>query len=350
MGPYKEYRGGGISVYVRNISERLAKRHDVTVFATNPGGLPRFEVINGVTVERFKRLAPGGAYFFSLDMLLRLRRVHFDVVHGHGYQAFPLHLSTLARRKKFIASTHYHGVGHSPFRNSLMRIFRVGGKRTLESADRIVAVSEYEKSVLCRQFNLDANRIAVIPCGLDFSQFEGLERCERDFRSILYVGRLESYKGAQFLVEALPKLDSDVFLEIVGKGPMKHVLEERAKELKVFERVRFFQDLSRRQLLQMVFDADVFAMLSQYEAYSMAVAEALAAGRPCIVARTSALSEWVDDEQCFGLQYPIRISDLVELVNAILGGRKDPQQTRFLTSKILDWDEVVKRLEIVYKE
>jgi len=350
MGPYQVDRGGGISVYVRNISERLAKRHDVTVFATNPGGLPRFEVINGVKVERFKRYAPGGAYFFSLDMLLRLRRVYFDVVHGHGYQAFPLHLSTLAKRKKFIASTHYHGVGHSPFRNSLMRIFRVGGKRTLESADRIVAVSEYEKSILCRQFKLDPNRIAVIPCGVDFSQFEGLARCERDFRSILYVGRLESYKGVQFLVEALPRLDPDVFLEIVGKGPMRSVLEKRAKDLKVFERVRFYQDLPKRQLLQMVFDADVFALLSQYEAYSMVVAEALIAERPCIVANASALSEWVDDQHCFGLQYPIGIGDLVEIIKGILDGKKALQQTRFFSGKILGWDEVVKRLETIYEE
>ena len=337
-----------MSVYVRSISERLAENHDVTVFGTAPGGLPRFEAINGVKVERFRRVAPGRAYFFSMDMLLRLRKVDFDVVHGHGYQSFPLHLSTFAKKRKFIASTHYHGVGHSPLRNSLMKVFKPVGERTLVSADKIVTVSEYEKSLLCKQFKLDSNKIVTIPCGVDTKQFQGLTKRARDFRSVLYVGRLENYKGVHFLVEALPKLDPDVFLEIVGKGPMRNILEKRAKELNVFERVRFFQDLSRRQLLQMVFDADVFAMLSQYEAYSMAVADALTAGTPCIVAKTSALSEWVDNEHCFGLEYPIAINDLVGLIKGVLAERKRFRQAKFVSGKILDWDDVTKQLEIIY--
>ena len=338
-----------MSVYVRNISERLAKNHEVTVFGTAPDGLPRFEVINGVKVERFRRVAPGRAYFFSMDMLLRLRSADFDIVHGHGYQAFPLHLSTFAKKRKFIASTHYHGVGHSPLRNSLMKVFRPVGERTLVSADKIVTVSEYEKSLLCKQFKLDSNKIVTIPCGVDTKQFQGLTKRARDFRSVLYVGRLERYKGVHFLVEALPKLDPDVLLEIVGKGPMRNILEKRAKELNVFERVRFFQDVSRRQLLQMVFDADVFAILSQYEAYSIVVAEALTAGTPCIVAKTSALSEWVDNEHCFGLEYPITISDLVGLIKEVLAERKRSRQAKFVSfGKILDWDEVTKQLEIIY--
>jgi len=337
-----------MSVYVRNISERLAKRHDVTVFGTAPKGFPRFEVMNGVKVERFSRIAPGRAYFFSMDMFLRFRKADFDVVHGHGYQAFPLHLSTFAKKRKFIASTHYHGVGHSPLRNSLIRVFRPVGGKTLVSADKIVTVSEYERSLLLRQFKLDLEKIVTIPCGVDTKEFQGLTKRVRDFRSVLYVGRLERYKGVHFLVEALPKLDPDVFLEIVGKGPMRNILEKRAKELNVFERVRFFQDVSRRQLLQMVFDSDVFAMLSQYEAYSMAVAEALTAGTPCIVAKTSALTEWVDNEHCFGLEYPIAINDLVSLIKEVLAERKRFQQTRFISGKILDWDEVTKRLEMIY--
>lgn len=107
-------KGGGILEYVRNISERLARDHDVTVYATNAGkDFRRFEVINGVKVERFKRWAPNRAYFFSSDMFLRLRKAKFDVVHGHCYQAFPMHFSVLAKRKKLVVSAHFHGVGHT---------------------------------------------------------------------------------------------------------------------------------------------------------------------------------------------------------------------------------------------
>lgn len=350
MGPYVADRGGGVSVYVRNISERLAKRHDVTVFATNFGGLPRFEVVNGVKVERFNCIAPGRAYFFSWDMLLRLRKAEFDVVHGHCYHAFPMHFSALAKCKRFVVSTHFHGVGHSVFRDSLIRLFKPIGKRALKKADCIIAVSEYEKSLLIKQFRLDPEKIVVIPAGVDFSEFKGLKRRKRGFRSILYVGRLEAYKGVQYLVEVLPKLPSNVVLEIVGKGLLRPFLEKRAQELGVHRRVRFYQDLPRRELLQLFVDADVFVLLSRYEAYSLVVAEALAAGTPCIVANTSALSEWVDGESCFGVDYPLKLVELANVINYVLrkNDHGDAVSQRWMKRKILSWNEVTQRLESLY--
>jgi glycosyltransferase involved in cell wall biosynthesis len=350
MGPYQADSGGGVSVYVRNISERLAKRHDVTVFATMKRGLPRFEVVNGVKVVRFRRYAPSGAYSFSWDMLLELRKADFDVVHGHCYHAFPLHFSVLAKRKMFVVSPHFHGVGHSVFRDSLIGLFKPFGRRTLRAADKIVAVSEYEKNLLCGQFGLDPDRIVVIPCGVDFGEFEGLKRRRRGFRSILYVGNLVGYKGVQFLIEVLPRLPSDVVLEIVGKGVLKPFLEKRARELGVFDRVRFFENLPRFELLQMFVDADVFVLLSRYEAYSMAVAEALVAGTPCIVANCSALNEWVDNRTCFGVDYPIRLSRLAEIIGCALdsGVRGEVASNKWVGSKILDWDDVIGRLDDVY--
>jgi glycosyltransferase involved in cell wall biosynthesis len=351
MGYYQPDKGGGISVYVRNVSERLVGRgHDVTVFATNPGGLPKFEVQNGVKVERFSRFAPSTAYFFSLSMLLRLRGVEFDVVHGHGYQAFPFHFSALAKHKLFVASTHYHGVGHSVFRNALIRLFRPFGERTLRVADRVVCVSEFEKSLVLSQFRVDPGKVVVVPCGVSFGDFEGLRKREHDFKSVLYVGRLEEYKGAQFLVEVLPRLDDGVVLEVVGKGPMRGVLERRARELGVFDRVRFFEELPRRVLLQMFVEADVFVLPSRYEAYSMVVAEALTAGTPCVVADASALSEWIDAKSCFGLDVPIRLDQLRNMINKVLNGEFDRRAIKdWKGKKIVDWNDAVKTLELIYQ-
>ena len=336
-----------MSAYVRNISERLAERHDVTVFGTNPGDLPRFEIINGVKVERFRRVAPGGAYFFSMDMLLRLRKVNFDVVHGHGYQSLPLHLSTFAKKRKFIASTHYHGVSQSPMRDSLMKAFRPAGQRTLAKADKVVAVSEYEKSLLLHQFKLDPRKMTVIPCGIDYGEFRGLVRRRRKGRYMLYVGRLESYKGAQYLIEVMPKLDDDWTLEIVGNGPMRPLLEKRASELDIGKRVVFYQPLPRKELLQKFVDADVFALLSQYEAYSMVIAEALVAGTPCVVAKGSALTEWVDNENCFGIDYPLNIPRLAQLIEQASVHRNE-KGTELRKDKIKDWNCIVEEFEKIY--
>jgi len=348
--PFNYGEIGGVSVHVKSISERLAKRHDVTVYATDPKmKYPRYEVVNGVKVERFKCYSPSDSYFLSWEMLFRLRKTECDIVHAHCYHALPMHFSTLAKCGKFIVTTHFHGVGHTPFRESLFKLFKPFGKRTLMKADKIIAVSEYEKSILCQWFGLKPDRVVVIPNGVNLSEFSGLKRQNHDYKSILYVGYLSSFKGPQYLVEVLPKLAKNVVLEIVGNGPLRPYLERRARELRVNDRVRFYQNLPRRELLQKYADADVFVLLSRYEAYSIVVAEALAAGTPCIVAKNSALSEWVDGETCFGVNLPINLGELAKLINNILDNGVDRRKMRkWVGTKILDWNEVADRLESIY--
>jgi len=353
--PYGYLEKGGVNVHVRNISEHLAYRHDVTVYATrtreDESGYPRYEWKNGVKVERFRSYAPHDAYYFSLEMLLRLPRVDVDVVHAHSYHALPMHFSTLAKCKKFIITPHFHSVGHSPLQNALIKLFKPVGKRTLRKADMIVAVSEHEKSLICEQFGFSSNEVVVIPNGVNFSEFVGLRRRDHDFKSLLYVGYLASFKGPQYLIEVLPKLENDVFLEIVGDGPLRPLMQKRANELKVQDKVRFWRNLSRRELLQKYFDADVFLMLSKREAYSLTVAESLVAGTPCIVANTSALSEWVDNTSCFGIGVPVDLDELAALVRKAIGSnfnRIDAKKR--IGTKILDWEQVAGKLESIYME
>jgi glycosyltransferase involved in cell wall biosynthesis len=346
---YLDY--GGVSVHVRNISERLAKNHDVTVYATNHDELfPKSETQNGVKIERFRCYAPSNSYFFSWEMLLRMRKVEFDVVHAHGYHAFPLHLASFGKYRKFFITTHYHGAGHSVFRNGLFELFKPFGWQSLSRAERVIAVSDYEKRLICRKFNFNPYKVVVIPNGVDFSEFADLKRHDRAFRSILYVGYLSDYKGVQYLVEVLPKLADDIILEIVGSGPLQPYLEKRAKELGVNHRLKIYPHMSRAGVLQKFADADVFALLSRYEAYSLVVAESITAGTPCIVAETSALSEWVDNCTCFGVGFPIDLNSLVNKINYVLENNYLRQKIKSRSrKKILDWNEVVNCLERTYR-
>ena len=122
---------GGVQEHVKNISERLAKEHQVTVFAGDPSGkLTSEEKINGVLVKRFKSFSPNNAYHLSFEMLNELRKSEFDIVHGHCYHALPLYLSRYARRKKFVVTPHYVGHGITPFRDFLIKLYKPFGKFT----------------------------------------------------------------------------------------------------------------------------------------------------------------------------------------------------------------------------
>jgi len=339
---------GGVEEHVKNISERLVKNFEVSVFATDPTGkLPREELINGVKVIRFRSWAPYEAYYFSAALKKHLAKHsdNFDIIHAHNYGALPaLYAAQTKGKNKLVFTPHYHGTGHTFIRALLHKPYKFLGKTIFKKADGVVCVSKYEKSLIVNNFKVDEKKVAVIPNGVNLKEFIGLKREKKNgCKSILCVSRLEKYKGIQYLIEVLPLLESDVVLEIVGKGPYKENLVKLVKKLNINERVKFFQELPRSELLQKYADADVFVLLSKHEAFGLSVAEALCAGAPCIVANTSALAEWIDDENCFGIDYPIDLDTLADLIRKVMG-------KKVCKPAVLDWDEVANRLAELYED
>ena len=338
---------GGVETHVQELSERLVRRgFEVAVLTTDSGrGLAKSETLNGVKVRRFWAWAPGEAYYFSgsLRYFLAAHASDFDVVHAHCYHAFPaLYAAQAMGSNRLVFTSHYHGVGHTWFRSLLHVPYRFIGRRIFDTADRVICVSEHERSLVERNFGLDDEKLILIPNGLDLHEFSGLQRHAKERRLILTVGRLEKYKGVQYLIRVLPYLMDDFVVEVVGRGPYREHLVELSRKLGVADRVRFLHGLSRAELLQEFADADVFALLSEHEAYGITVAEALCAGTPCVVARTSALAEWIDGKGCFGIDLPIDYNRLANVIESVVG-------LRVAKPNVLDWDDVVRRLVGLYE-
>jgi len=335
---------GGIEEQVKNISERLAEKHEVVVYTGDPSGrLLKEEEIGGVRIRRFRTFAPGDAYHVSFEMARELKRSTFDIVHGHNYHALPLYFSRNAVAKKFVVTPHYHGYGHTPFRNLIIKLYKPFGKRIFKKADQIVANSSFEKQLLINDFAININKISVIPNGVDLSEICKLEVIPEELKTILYIGRLEEYKGVQHIIKILPLLDKAFHLEIVGRGPYKSTLMAQVDKLGLNDRVKFYQGLSRQELLKMYARAGIFVLLSQHESFSIVVAETLASKTPCIVANTSALSEWIDNKNCFGINYPINSTELARLITEVIGKKVS-------AVKLWDWDEVTQRIAELYKK
>ncbi|MCR3883216.1 MAG: glycosyltransferase family 4 protein [Methanothrix sp.] len=330
---------GGVETHVKEISERLAERgFEVEVVSTDPTGrLPENEIINGVAVRRFRSIAPDNAYFFAPQIYLYLKRARCDVIHAHGYHALPAFFAAMAKGdRKFVFTPHYHGRGHTPFRDLLHKPYRLIGSRIFEAADRVVCVSLFERGLLETDFDVPGERIERTTNGINLDEFQ-CDAGEKDLSKILYVGRLEEYKGVQHIIRALPHL-GDRRLVVVGRGPYEGELKRLAEDLGVEERVEWLRDLSREELLDHYRSAGVFVMLSSFEAFGITVAEALASGTPCIVAEGSALEEFVDGKTCVGLSRPIVVDQLVERIGDLSGevvGEGDLRR-----DNIRSWDEV----------
>lgn len=337
---------GGVETQVKAVSGRLVKKGiEVEVLTTDPTGrLEKEEMINGVKIRRFKSWAPKEAYYFSgkLKKWLMVKSDDYDIVHAHSYHALPaLYAAEAKGKNKLIFSSHYHGEGHTFFRTLLHVPYKFLGCKIFERADKVVCSSNYEKNLVTKNFEVKDEKIVLIPNGVNLG-FEGLRKNRAECRTVLCVSRLEKYKGIQCLIRVLPKLDYDIVLEIVGIGPYKQRLVRLVRKLGVEDRARFLQDLSKKELLQKYIDADLFALLSKHEAYGLSVAEALASGTPCVVADTSALSEWIDGENCFGIKYPINLDRLASLIDNIIG--KDIGVLR-----LPDWDEITDKMLHLYE-
>ena len=67
------------------------------------------------------------------------------------------------------------------------------------------------------------------------------------------------------------------------------------------------------------------------------------------MANSSALGEWVDNETCFSVDFPVNLNKLARLINSLLDNNVDRKIVKkWVGNKILDWNEVVERLEDIY--
>lgn len=337
---------GGVQTHVQEISERLSKKgFEVDILTTDPSGkLPPEEFIDGIRVRRFKSWAPGDAYYFSraLKKFLDKDCQPCDVMHAHSYHAFPaLYASSAKCERAFVFTPHYLGRGQTSLRQLLHIPYRHISRRIFSKAQRVICSSQYESKLVTERFD-NAHKIVIIPNGIDPPQFARVNRDDRNEKVIMCAGRLEEYKGIQYLIMTLPKLRKDIHLLVIGEGSYKKRLIRLAIHEGVAERVTFLERLPKQELLRKYAEADMFALLSRDENYGISVGEALAAGTPCVVANRSALSEWVDGERCFGINYPIELDELKSLIEKVAGTPISPPP-------LPTWDEVVSKLILVYQ-
>jgi glycosyltransferase involved in cell wall biosynthesis len=169
---------GGVETHVFEIARRM-REFDVEVLATDPSGkLAKAEEIEEIKVRRFKSFAPGNAYFFSPELWSYLKRhsADYDLIHAHNFHAFPALYAALSRPKKLVFTPHYHGHGHSFFRDILFRIYRLYARRIFCQADLVICVSKFEKELILKDFK--PKRVEVIPNGVNF-EFMRKEKMEK---------------------------------------------------------------------------------------------------------------------------------------------------------------------------
>lgn len=300
---------GGVEARTWEVARRLARRHDVTVLTSDlmreqpferfaPGGAPtEGEGVRIVRLgaERKLPLEGYGVFLGGLRGALRDALPNADVLDVHPYGAAHTDLAVpMARRARVpVALTaHFHPASTAGHPGLRALYDRVRGRRTLGRADKVVAVTEAERRALERDFAVPPERLAVIPNGIDASRFKDLGK-PREPGLLLAVGRLAPVKGFDLALEVLARLRKDVpGVRLViagedwGEGPRLRAL---AQELRVADRVTFTGRVGPDELLDLYNRASLLLAPSRYEAFGIAVLEALACGCPAVVSDVGGL-------------------------------------------------------------
>ncbi len=344
---------GGVEITVKELCEQYAKQgHEVTAVVMTKGAFED-RIVNGVRVLRFPqdRLLLGGFNRGILSFMRReLGKGSFDIAHIHNFHillSFQSAMLCALRSVPYVFSPHYHGKGHTAFRDALFQTYKRVGAVGLRRARSITCASEYERVLLLTDFPELRAKAVVISPGISPRR---LVHTQREPDALLYVGRLMRYKGLDHVLRALDILrehNRRVRLRIVGTGPDEPELRQMVSELSLDGLVEFLGEVGEDALAEEYARASCLVLLSSAEAYGLVVAEALASGTPCIVAKAAALTEFTSEPGCFGVDYPPKPEEVADVIERVLDEGPTIKVGPF-SQKISSWPEVAQRYLELY--
>ena len=261
----------------------------------------------------------------------------FDVVHAH--YLFPS--GTLAaiparlRRKPLVLFAHGSDILLADWRWPVGPLTR----RAALSADCIVAPSHVFAEELVARLGVRADRVHVIPSGIDLDLFvpgdradaRATENLPADVPVLAFVGALNDNKGegCADIVRALAETGLETaILCVVGEGPRLDVLRSLAAELGVQARVQFRLFVEHEELAVLYRAADVVVIPSRRESLGIVSLEAQAVGTPVVATRVGGLTEHLTAGESGEFYEPGDVPGLVVALRAVLS---DP--TRYQPAK-----------------
>jgi D-inositol-3-phosphate glycosyltransferase len=245
-------------------------------------------------------------------------------------------------------------------------------------ADRIVAATPLDRQQMLDLYQVDEAKIAVIPCGVNHELFRPIDEQEArqklgipdDRRLLLFIGRLDPVKGLRVLLEAMCDLTrrmhpchaQDLSLAVIGGDRESHLevlnndvkcLQEISHELGLDNLVLFIGSRAQDDLPYYYSAALVCVMPSLYESFGMVALEAMACGTPVIASRVGGLTFTVRDGET-GFLVPERdpkaLADKLELVLNDECLRRRLGRRALEVAQSYSWEIVVTAMEALYAE
>lgn len=342
---------GGVETHVYEVARRLATRGiDVTVLTTDPGGeLVPEDTVEGVKILRVRAYPANRDYYFAPKLHGKVAGGDWNIIHCQSFHTLVPPLAMLAAKRAGIPYVvSFHSGGHSSgYRNSARDLQAKLLRPLLAGAAKLIAVSNFEAKLFQERLNLPADQFTVIPNGSHLPKITPVA-VDSSQPTILSVGRLERYKGHHRLIEAFPQIlerKPDARLRILGKGPHEAELKQMALDYGVSERTEIgaIPPGNRAGMADILSQASLVTLLSDYEAHPIAVMEALSMQRPVLVTDTSGLGELAERGWVKAIPLDSTAAQVAEAVIDQLDHPMTPADVELPT-----WDQCAEAILSVY--
>lgn len=165
-------------------------------------------------------------------------------------------------------------------------------KYSYKNADKIIITSEGGKKFIENRFNINEEKINLIPNYIDIDKFKPIN-IEKDSSRLIFVGRLEPVKNIPNLIKAL--VGTSTQLTIVGEGRQKDIISKLAIESKLD--VDFKGVISQNDLPSELNSNSIFILPSLSEGNPKSLLEAMSCGLACIGSDIDGITGIIRDKQ-----------------------------------------------------
>jgi len=324
----------GLGNYSRWLVKALAEHHpENSYYLYTPKVKPNSRLNFLQQFSNIKTVTPVGklikSWWRSKGIVEDLQRDGIDIYHGLSHE-LPIGIGESGI--KSVVTVHDLIFMRFPeqFGRISRAIYRLKVTKACAVADKIIAISKKTKDDLVELLNVDASKIKVIYQGCDpiFKVEQSVEQKKTvaekynlpaDF--ILNVGTIEERKNLLLLIKALPTVENNIPLVVVGK-PTKYLkaIKSYLSANNLINRVIFLHGVEFADLPAIYQLAKVFVYPSRYEGFGIPVLEAITCGTPVIAAKGSCLEEAGSNSSVY--VDPNDPIDLADKLNAVMSNEQ----------------------------
>jgi len=374
---------GGMNIYIKELALELGKRgHHVDIYTcshTDHGHGEIIEINHNIRLVHIGNTHYGSIVEAKLGQYINAiaesihsysteLKSHYDIMHSHYW------LSGLAGNKlrdhwNVPHITMFHTLGAVKNEAGLGILepkFRIQGEQQIvKNIDRIVAATARERQALISRYGAGSEKIATIPCGVNFELFRPIEKhLAREIsgldskKVILFVGRADPLKGLDNLLEAVVLLKHRTDFELLiigGDGANDNYIKsfiKRAREHNLTGTVHFIGPVNHHDMYVYYNSADFCAIPSYYESFGLVALESLACGTPVMATDVGELKNVSHRCEACRIVPDNRPQNLAKHINAMLdltGKMADEQKLlRYLCAQY-GWSNVTERILSEYE-